>query len=119
MKKLIIIFLASVSFLGACQLLSSDNETSPEIKIEPSPVITGKEAKVSISHSKEFIMPYCGGITYEIEKLESKNWVVIDGQYGPCNGMMLPETYISESININFIIKWICYIVPKPRGHNS
>ncbi|AXJ02524.1 hypothetical protein CYPRO_3291 [Cyclonatronum proteinivorum] len=49
-------------------------------------------------------MPYCGGITYEIEKLESENWVVIDGQYGPCNGMILPETSISESISINFII---------------
>ena len=49
-------------------------------------------------------MPYCGGITYEIEKLESEIWTVYDGHYGPCNAMMKPETSISESIIIQYTV---------------
>lgn len=104
MKKLITTFLASIILFGGCQLLSSDNKSSPEIKIQPASIIAGQEFVVTISNSEEFIMPYCGGIIYEVEKFESGNWEVFDSHIGFCNHMMKPETSISKSTSINLTI---------------
>jgi len=49
-------------------------------------------------------MHYCGGITFEIEKLESENWKVFDRQNNLCNQMMNPEATISESVTISYTI---------------
>lgn len=104
MKKITFSFSIAVVFLCGCQIMSSDETTSPAINIEPFPIQTGQEIEITISSSKEFIMPFCDGITYELEKLESESWIVFDGHYGPCNGMMKPETFISKSFSINYTI---------------
>ena len=104
MKKLNLFFSMIFVFMSGCQILSSDKVSSPGIIIEPSSILAGQEFAITISSTREFIMPFCGGITYEIEKLDSENWIVFDGQYGPCNAMMKPETSISKSVTITYAI---------------
>lgn len=91
--------------MSGCQILSSDKTASPKICIKPLPILVGQEIEVEIKSSIEFIMPYCGGINYEIEKLEVGNWNVFDGEYGPCDTMMKPERSISKSTSINLTIE--------------
>jgi len=105
MKKHITTFLASIMLFGGCQLLNSDNKSSPEIKIQPASIIAGQEFVVTISNSEEFIMPYCSGIIYLVEKLESGNWEVFDSHFGFCNHSMKPERPISKSTSINLKIE--------------
>jgi hypothetical protein len=73
MKKVTLFFSIIFVFMSGCQILSSDKASSPDIIIKPSSILAGQEIEITISSTKEFIMPFCGGITYEIEKLESEN----------------------------------------------
>ena len=84
-------------FMSGCGVVSSDKAITPEITMEPSTILAGQEIQLTISSPEEFIMPFCGGITYEIEYKGSDGWEVYDGQYGPCNAMMLPETHLSKT----------------------
>jgi hypothetical protein len=104
MKKLTLVCSIVLVFVCGCQILSADERTTPNIKIEPSPILTGQEFKLTISSSKEIIMPYCGGIPYVIEKLESDEWVVLQRQWSYCNGFILPEISISNLKPINIFL---------------
>jgi len=97
MKKTSFLLCTLLVFMSGCYILSSDNTVTPEITIEPSAVMPGQDIIITISSPDEFIMPFCGGITYEIEYRGSDGWEVFKGQYGPCNHMMLPETHLSKS----------------------
>jgi len=74
MKTITLLFCFVVVLVSGCHILSSDKAPSPDITIEPSTIFEGQEIAISISSSREFIMPYCCGITYEIEKLKSEGW---------------------------------------------
>jgi hypothetical protein len=104
MKKPILIFLVSVVLFGGCHILSSNDTAAPKMKIEPSPVMTDQLASMTLSSSREFIMRFCGGINYTIEKRESGNWERYFGQFGPCTTDKLPETHLSKSHTIYFTI---------------
>ena len=97
MKKTPILLGTLLVILSGCYILSSDDTITPEIKIEPPVVMAGQDIIITINSPDEFIMPFCGGITYEIEKNVSEGWEVSFGQYGPCNHLMLPETHLSKS----------------------
>jgi hypothetical protein len=92
------------AFMSGCHVLSSDEAITPEITIEPSTILAGQEIQLTISSPEEFIMPFCGGITYVIEYKGSDGWEVYDGQYGPCNAMMRPEIHISKKHTIRLTI---------------
>ena len=64
--------------------------------MEPSTILAGQEIQLTISSPEEFIMPFCGGITYVIEYKGSDGWEVYGVQYGACNQMMRPETHLSK-----------------------
>ena len=104
MKKTPFLLCITFAFMSGCHIVSSDKTITPEITIEPSTILAGQEIKLTISSPEEFIMPYCGGITYEIEYKGSDGWEVYDGQYGPCNAMMLPETHPSKKHTIRLTI---------------
>jgi len=97
MKKTPFLLCITFAFMSGCHILSSDETITPEITVEPSTILAGQEIQLTISSPEEFIMPFCGGITYEIEYKGSDGWEVYDGQYGPCNAMMLPETHLSKT----------------------
>lgn len=97
MKKITVQFCILFVFISGCDILGSFQTAAPEIRIEPSPIAVGQDITIAISSTEEFIMPFCGGITYVIEKRESDRWEVFDRQAGPCNAMMLPETWPSKS----------------------
>jgi len=101
--RALILFIA-FAFMSGCHIVSSDKTITPEITIEPSTILAGREIQLTISSPEEFIMPFCGGITYEIEYKGSDGWEVYDGQYGPCHARMLPETHPSKKHTIRLTI---------------
>ncbi len=84
-------------FISGCDLLGSYQTAAPEIRMEPSSVPVGQDITITISSTEEFIMPFCGGITYVIEKRVSDRWEFFDWQVGPCTADRLPETWPSKS----------------------
>ena len=97
MKKTPFLLCITFVFMSGCHVANSDKTITPEITMEPFFILVGQEIQLIISSPEEFIMPYCGGITYEIEYKGPDSWEVYDGQYGPCNAMMLPETHLSKT----------------------
>ncbi len=104
MKKTSFLLCIVFVFMSGCYILSSDKTITPEIKMDPSPALVGHDITITISSPVEFIMPFCGGITYVIEKKESEGWEVFDRQIGPCNHMLLPETFPSRTHTVLFTI---------------
>ena len=100
MKNTLLILSFVFVFLNACQITGSEKNSSPEIAIKTLPILVGQEINVEITSSGDFIMPYCGGIVYTIEKLDSNTWTFFDAQNGPCDTLMKPEKSISKSTNI-------------------
>ncbi len=87
-------------FMSGCGVVSSDKAITPEITMEPSTILAGQEIQLTISSPEEFIMPFCGGITYEIEYKISDGWEVYDGQHGPCTHDLRPETHLSKTHSV-------------------
>ena len=96
MKKTPFLLCITFAFMSGGHILSSDETITPEITMEPSTILAGQEIQLTISSPEEFIMPYCGGITYVIEYKGSDGWEVYGVQYGACNQMMRPETHLSK-----------------------
>ena len=96
MKKTPFLLCITFVFMSGCHIANSDKTITPEITMEPSLILVGQEIQLTISSLEEFIMPYCGGITYVIEYKGSDGWEVYGVQYGACNQMMRPETHLSK-----------------------
>lgn len=104
MKKLTFITCLAVLFIGGCQLLSSDGVSSPVVTVEPAPAVAGEEILITISGSNEFIVSHCGGLFYEIEKLEDDDWSVFKRNSGACSGFR-SEMPVPKSIYVNLTIE--------------
>lgn len=105
MKKLTLVSSVAFVFMIGCQLLSADEATTPYVKVEPSPILAGQEFEIRVNVSKSIIMSFCGVFNYDIEKLESDEWVYFVGNYAPCQHLLAPQRSVSESIIFNRTIE--------------
>ena len=90
------------SFMAGCNIVDLEEPTTPDVKVSPSNIYIDQEVEIQIKSYKEFILPFCGGINFTIQKKIGDDWELEYGQFGPCNTFFRPQTIINKSTSIYY-----------------